>query len=136
MESYEKLLDEAYINIKPIEKIRERFEIPKIEGHHEGNKTILVNLQQIASYIRRPPNHLFKFLLKTLATPGSFKEKRVFLMRKVPSQKINEKIQEYGREFVICKQCGKPDTEIIKEKSFSFLHCMACGAKHSIIIRI
>lgn len=136
MENYEKLLDEAYIKIKPIENNKERFEIPKIEGHHEGNKTILTNLPQISSYIRRQQEHLFRFLLKALATSGTFKDNRVVLMRKVPSQKINEKIQDYGKEFVFCKQCGKPDTEIIKDKNFSFLHCLACGAKHSVIARI
>ena len=31
-----------------------------------------------------------------------------------------------------CKDCGKPDTELIKEDRFTFIHCLACGAKHSI----
>ena len=136
MESYEKLLEEAYKNLKPIEHTGERFEMPKIEGHHEGTKTILTNLSQIASYLRRDQNHLLKFLLKELATSGSIKNGRVILMRKLPSQKINEKIEDYTNEFVICKQCAKPDTEILKEKGFLFLHCLACGAKHSVRARI
>jgi len=136
MENYEKLLNQAYEKIKPIYSKEERFETPKIEGHHEGTKTILTNLPQVASYLRRDINHLLKFLLKELATSGSIKQNRIILMRKLPSAKINEKIQDYTKEFVICGQCQKPDTEILKEKGFSFIHCLACGAKHSIRQRI
>lgn len=136
MESYENLLEEAYKNLKPIGHNGERFELPKIEGHLEGTKTILTNLTQIASYIRRDQNHLLKYLLKELATSGSIKNGRLILMRKLASQKINDKIESYCKEFVMCSQCNKPDTELIKEKGFLFMHCMACGAKHSVRSKI
>ena len=135
MENYEKLLSEAYKKVKPIEH-SERFEIPKAEGHIEGTKTILTNLQQIASHLRREPTHLLKFLLRELATSGAFKQNRVILQRKISSAKINEKIQEYANEFVICKECRKPDTEFIKDHNFLFVHCLACGAKHSVRAKI
>jgi len=136
MEEYNKLLDQAYKELKPIEKSKERFEIPKIEGHHEGTKTMLTNFPQVASYLRRNQEHLLKFLLKELATSGSIKGNRVILQRKIPSGKINEKIQEYTKEFVLCNQCKKPDTELIKEKGISFIHCLACGAKQGVRSRI
>ena len=136
MDTYETLLEEAYKKLRPLEKGKERFEVPAIEGHLEGNKTVLTNLHQIASYLRRDFNHLFKFLLKELATPGSVRHSQVMLLRKMSSLKINEKIQEYSKEFVICKQCGKPDTELIKEGGFIFKHCLACGAKHSVRSKI
>ncbi len=132
METYENLLDDAYKTIKLISSSGERFEIPKIEGHLEGNKTILTNIPQITSYIRRNQDHLAKFLLKELATSGSIKNNILILQRKINSVKINEKIQEYTKEFVQCKECKKPDTELIKEKGFSFMHCLACGAKHPV----
>ena len=131
METYEQLLDSAYENVKSIEK-SERFETPKIEGHVEGNKTILINLPQIASHLRRNQEHILKFLLRELATPGAIKQNRVILQRKINSMKINEKLQDYINEFVLCRECKKPDTELIKEDRFVFIHCLACGAKHSI----
>ena len=73
METYEKLLDSAYSNLKPISHSGERFEIPIIEGHLEGTKTILNNIPQISSYLRREQDHLLRYLLKSLATPGSIK---------------------------------------------------------------
>ncbi len=135
MENYNKLLDEAYKDIKPITHTK-RFKIPKIQGHLEGTKTILTNLQQISTYLRRDINHLLKFLLKELATSGAIKQSRVILQRKISSAKINEKIESYIKEFVTCKECKKPDTELIKDKGFTFVHCLACGAKHSVRTKI
>ena len=135
MQTYEKLLDEAYKDIKPITH-SDRFEILKIQGHLEGTKTNLTNLQQIATHIRRDINHLLKFLLKELATSGKMQGNRVILQRKIPSTKINDKIADYTKEFVICKECKKPDTEIIKQDRLAFVHCLACGAKHSVRAKI
>ncbi len=129
MESYENLLEDAYKHIKPIESKIDRFEIPKIEGHIEGTKTIITNFKQICSYVRRDCNHMLKFLLKELAAPGSMKGDRLILTRKVSSSLINEKIALYVQQYVICKECKKPDTEIMKDGEFTFLHCLACGAK-------
>ena len=133
---YEELLNETYKKIKPIQSSSERFEIPKIEGHLEGTKTVLTNIPQIASYLRREQDHLLKFLLKELATSGTFKNSVAVLQRKITSQRINEKLEDYINEFVLCKQCGKPDTELSKEQGFSFIHCLACGAKHSVRSRL
>ncbi len=136
MESYELLLNEAYKKVKQIEGAGERFEIPKIEGHIEGKKTILTNFLQITSHLRRSVEHFQKFLLKELATQGHLEGDRLILNNKIPSAKINQKIEEYANEFVLCKECKKPDTEIIKEDRLSFVHCLACGAKHSIRSKI
>ena len=136
MEDYEKLLNEAYDKVKQVDTLNERFEIPKIEGHFEGKKTILTNFFQIASHIRRTPEHFQKFLLKELATSGHFEGERLVLNNKIPSGKINEKVEQYVKEFVLCKECGKPDTELKKEDRLNFVHCLACGAKHSVRSKI
>ncbi|MGA2130573.1 MAG: translation initiation factor IF-2 subunit beta [Candidatus Pacearchaeota archaeon] len=136
METYEKLLDEAYGKIKKAETNGERFEIPKAEGHFEGKKTVITNFSQIASIFRRSPEHLQKFLLKELAAAGQKDGDRLVLNIKVPSSKINQKIEEYAKEFVICKECGKPDTELFREDRITFIKCQACGAKHSVRSKI
>jgi translation initiation factor 2 subunit 2 len=136
METYENLLDEAYKKVKKVEGSSERFEIPKVEGHFEGKKTILTNFIQIASYIRRSPAHFQKYLLKELAVSGQIEGERLSLNMKVPSAKITQKIEDYAKEFVICKECGKPDTELTKEERFMFIKCLACGAKHAVRSKI
>lgn len=136
METYDKLLDVAYSEVKQVEHNGERFEIPKIEGHFTGKKTVLTNFLAIASHIRRNENHFMKFLLKELATSGQIEGDRLVLNNKIPSAKINEKISSYINEFVLCKECGKPDTELQKVDRITFVNCLACGAKHSVRSKI
>jgi len=132
MDDYEKILNEAYSKVKTSTGNGERFEIPKIEGHFEGKKTILTNFFQIASYIRRNPEHFQKFLMKELATSGQKEGDRLVFNNKIPSAKINEKVLQYAKEFVICRECGKPDTELLKDDRLTFINCLACGAKHPV----
>lgn len=134
--TYEQLLDKAYTKVKQINTSSERFEIPKIKGHFEGKKTILTNFFQIATHLRRKPEQFQKFMLKELAASGQKDKDRLVLNIKVPSTKINQKIEQYVKEFVLCKECKKPDTELIKEDRLTFLHCLACGAKHSVRSKI
>jgi len=136
MDNYEKLLDQAYEKVKQVESSTNRFEIPKIQGHFEGKKTILTNFFQLVSHIRRMPEHFQKFLLKELATSSQIEGERLILNNKIPSEKINQKIESYVKEFVICQECGKPDTELKKEGRLSFIHCLACGAKHPVRSKI
>ena len=109
-----------------------RFEIPKVRGHIEGNKTVISNINQVADILRRPKEHILKFLQKELATPGEFKGSLLVFGTKIPASRINEKIEEYIKEYVFCKECGKPDTKLIKEGGFLFVKCQACGAKHTV----
>ena len=111
----------------------ERFEIPKVTGHIQGNKTIINNFGEIATTLRRDPKHIFKFILKELATPGDMKSSgSVIIGSKISANKINDRVNNYARLFVICPECGKPDTKIEKEKNVGYLKCMACGAKSTI----
>jgi translation initiation factor 2 subunit 2 len=129
MESYEELLKKAYDKVKVVEKGSDRFDIPKVQGQVAGKATIITNIKPIADYLRRDLEHLAKFLQKELATSGKIENDRLILNTKASSLKVNEKIQLYAKEFVICPECQKPDTEIITEKGIKFKHCLACGAK-------
>ena len=133
--SYEQLLEKAYKEVKPIES-GERFEVPKVKGHVEGTKTIITNFSQICDVLRRNKEHVTKFLYKELATPGVIDGERLILNRKLHSAKINEKIEAYANEFVICSECKKPDTELIKENRLMFIKCLACGAKKTVRTKI
>ena len=136
MESYEQLLDRAYDQVKVIEGTGERFEVPKVEGFFEGKKTILTNISQIASHLRRDENQFLKFLLKELAVKGIQEGDRIIITGKVSSKVINPKIERYVEEFVLCRECKKPDTELLKEGKQTMIHCLACGAKHPIRIKV
>lgn len=129
MESYELLLDQAYDKVKIVQKGTDRFEVPGVTGQVLGKSTIITNILPIANYLRRAVEHLAKFLQKELAASGKLDNDRLILNAKVNSAKVNEKIQAYTKEFVLCNECKKPDTSIITEKGIKFKHCEACGAK-------
>lgn len=135
--NYEQLLKRAREQLPESVFERERFEIPKVRGHIEGNKTVISNFLQIANTLRRPPEHLLKYVLKELATPGDVNRSGLLILgSKLAASRINEKIRQYANEFVLCPDCGKPDTEIIKEGDFHHLKCSACGSKHPVKSKI
>lgn len=130
------MLKEAKKNLPEVKEVSGRFEIPKVTGHIEGNKTMITNFLQICSVLHRDPQHLIKYLQRELATPAYLDNRRLIFGRKLSSALINQKIEAYAKEFVICKECGKPDTQLIKEERILVLKCSACGAKHTIKAKI
>ena len=132
MKKYQDLLKKAQEELPETIAGGERFQLEKIKGHLEGNKTILSNLKKIAKDFNREPEHLLKYLLRELATPGKFVGDRVILGTKIPASLINKKIKQYASEFVLCHECGKPDTKIITKKEIKYIKCQACGAEHII----
>ena len=135
--NYEDMLAEVRKNLPEAVFLKERFEIPKVFGHIQGNRTIISNFLQIASALRRDVNHLLKYVLKGLATPGEIKKSGALILgTKVPASRISEKIRQYANEFVLCFECGKPDTKIEKEGELLYMKCTACGAKNIVKVKI
>ena len=133
---YEQELERAYKGMPKSVFEKERFEIPKVRGHIQGNRTIITNFYQIAQILNRDVDHLLKFVLKELATPGDLKKAGLIFGAKIPASRINEKIKKYADEFVLCNECGKPDSKLIKEGDFLYLKCQACGAKRIVKAKI
>ena len=129
MESYETLLDKAYEQVKVVTKSSNRFELPPAIGQLMGKATVITNISAIATYLRRPIEHLARFLQKELAVPGKIDNDRLILNTRLNASKVNEKITAYTKEFVLCNECGKPDTELVAEKGVKYKSCLACGAK-------
>ena len=136
MQSYEELLKRAKSNLPEIKIGTERFEIPKALGHVQGNKTIISNFTNMAKTLNRDQNHLLKYLLRELATPGEVDGPRLILGRKIPASLINDKIKQYTEEFVLCYVCKKPDTVLVKEERITKMKCAACGAKNPVKAKI
>tara|TARA_Y100000310_G_scaffold43583_1_gene40674 strand:- start:3489 stop:3890 length:402 start_codon:yes stop_codon:yes gene_type:complete len=125
---YDELLDKAYESVEPCKECG-RFEIKKVEGHHQGSRTVISNFAQVVACLRREKEHLAKFLFKSLATSGDIEGDRLMLDRKMSSKDINDKIEKYVKQFVLCSSCKKPDTELVEENGKMFIRCLACGAK-------
>lgn len=129
---YEELLRRATEKLPKIVEKRERFEVPKIVCEVSGNKTVLKNFGDILTVLRRDSSHLAKYLFKELATSGSVQDNTLIFQGKTSKEILQRKIEDYVKEFVYCKECGKPDTKFLKEERAYFLVCEACGAKKPI----
>lgn len=127
---YSELLKKAMENRPESAKERDRFQIPTVSGHVEGQKTVIKNFTEIANHLHRDPEHLSKFLLKELATPGSSRNQQFIFGRRLAPQMINEKIVKYADMFVFCDTCGKPETILEVKDATTHLRCNACGAKY------
>ncbi len=136
MMDYDQLLKRARDRMPAVVFEKARFEIPKVRGHLQGSRTVISNFLQIASTLRREPEHLLKYLLRELATPGSPNRDSLVLGSKVPASRINDKIKQYAHEFVLCPSCGKPDTDLLREGEFTFLRCSVCGTKTTVKSKI
>lgn len=127
---YEELLKRALEKIpkKPGSTV-ERFDLPKVKGHVEGNKTVINNFKDICDMLRRDQKLVLKYLQRELATPGIIDGPRLILGRKLGADRINQKIEQFTNDFVLCKECHKPDTQLIKSENITVMKCTACGAK-------
>jgi len=129
---YEKLLDDARDSLPTDLFEGARFEMPKIKTIIVGNKTLIKNFRELVNTFRRDENHLLKFLLGEMATSGNIEGSQAVFQGKFSFNFIQDKVQKYADAFVLCPECKKPDTTIIKEGRIYFLRCEACGAKHPI----
>lgn len=134
--NYEDMLKKGKEELPDVTSEKERFNIPNVRGHVEGNKTIVNNFTEITKVLRRNTEHVLKYVLKELATPGEMRKNAVIFGSKISASKVNEKIVQYADKFVVCKECGKPDTKLTKEGEIYFLKCQACGAKYSFYSKI
>ena len=132
---YLAMLDRAKSQLPDQIEQHERFELPELDIIQEGKITIFKNFIDVTDKLRRDPQHLLQYLLKELGTPGNLEGRRVVFKAKISTSHIDEKIKDYTETYVICSECGRPDTHIEKEDRTFILVCEACGARRPIMVR-
>ncbi|MHA1754048.1 MAG: translation initiation factor IF-2 subunit beta [Candidatus Odinarchaeia archaeon] len=109
-----------------------RFTIPRVDSFIEGNRTFIRNFHEITDILARPENAVLKYIARELATAGTIEGTQAIFQGKFNRSTLNAVLERYTKLYVICPECGKPDTEIIKERRYQFLVCKACGARNSV----
>ena len=126
---YESMLNKAYEKIPKKSETGDRFKVPAVDIETVGPKTLFKNFSQIIAVLRRDSTHLAKFLSRELAVPNSIQGNNLLLQGKVGRDILQKKLDAYIKEFVYCKQCGEPDTKLVKEGRIVYIVCEACGAR-------
>lgn len=107
---------------------KERFELPRLESNVQGKKTIIKNFTQALKSVKRDEKHFYKFVTKETATAAIIDGDKLTLNGKFYPDMIDKLFTAYLKEYVMCQECNKPDTEIIDRNGVKMLKCTACGA--------
>jgi len=132
MSGYEDLLKMCMKKLPKEGGEGDRFRIPKADVLIQGARTIFLNFYDTANALRRDPRHLLKFFLKELATSYEEKDKKVTFQGRFPGILINKKIELYVKNYVLCPNCGRPDTKLMKIDRIEVLKCEACGSRQAV----
>lgn len=132
---YEVLLERAKKKLPQTLESHDRFQVPEPDVMIEGKTTVLRNFGDIVDKLRREPDHLLGYLLRELGTAGSLEGRRVVFKGKVATVAIADRIKDYVDEYVLCSECNRPDTKIVKEGRILILVCETCGAHRPVHVR-
>ena len=127
---YEEHLDRALEETPDIEGSASRFSLPDPEVRQEGNATVYENFQSTLDSLDREEGHVMKYLQNELGTSANIDERgRLRLTGEFRQQRVAEAMAEYAEGYVLCSECGLPDTRLEKESGAEILRCEACGAR-------
>lgn len=111
------------------------YKIPPPQCLREGNKkTIFANIAEICKRMKRSDEHVTQFLFAELGTSGSVDgSKRLVIKGRFQQKQIENVLRRYIVEYVTCKTCRSPDTELNKgENRLYFVTCNSCGSRRSV----
>lgn len=131
-DDYMSLLNKAEGAFSDSTEVQSRLKIPEPDVILEGKVTIVRNFQDIAELINRPAKNIMKHFTRELGIGVAQDGRRLIINKKVDANTIQLKIKEYMESYVICYECGSPDTEIQRIGRVDVLVCKACGAQHSV----
>lgn len=126
---YDDMLDRAIDETPDIEERGSRFEVPDPEVRPEGNVTVVENFQELVDRLNRKESALLKFLQDELGTAARIDESgRARLTGDFKQRRVANAVEAYTDGYVICSECGLPDTRIVEQGGADVLKCDACGA--------
>ncbi|KAL9598106.1 MAG: hypothetical protein Q9179_004031 [Wetmoreana sp. 5 TL-2023] len=111
------------------------YKIPPPQCLREGNKkTIFANIADICKRIKRTDEHVTQFLFSELGTSGSVDgSRRLVIKGRFQQKQIENVLRRYIVEYVTCKTCRSPDTDLNKgENRLYFVTCNSCGSRRSV----
>lgn len=129
---YKNLLKKVVDSTNKKELAEDRLKIPKADIFYEGNTTVIKNFDKISDIINRDPDVVLKFLLGSLGTAGELVGPRAVFQGKIPTKNVHDRIKDYVDMFVICSECNRPDTHLVKQGRELLIRCDACGAFRSV----
>lgn len=112
-----------------------RYKMPRAVIKHEGKagntRTIITNLDEIASSLKRAPLYILKFVSYELATRIDVGAGKYAVNGKYDSSRIQDLIYDFIDAFVMCPFCSNPETFYINQGGLG-MECLACGKRSEV----
>lgn len=109
--------------------------IPPLIAKEGSKKTAFCNITELCRRIRRPVEHVTQFLLCELGTTGNADGSgRLIIKGKFQQLQFENLLRRYIGEYVSCKTCRSPETQLTRENRLFFLKCDSCGATRSVAV--
>lgn len=125
------------INInREVEDTFYRYKMPKlqakVEGKGNGIKTVIVNVTEIARALYRKPIYVTKYFGCELGAQVNVDQKndRYIVNGAHEADKLQQILDGFIKDFVLCPNCNNPETDISVKKNQQTVKatCKACGA--------
>ena len=127
---YDEMLDRGIEQAPDIQPDSDRLDVPDPDVRQEGNVTVFENFRDVCQELSREPSHVMKFLQDDLGTSARIDESnRARLTGDFGVRRISDAIEAYTEQYVLCSECGLPDTSLEREQGAQLLVCAACGAR-------
>lgn len=117
------------ININDSDDPFYRYKMPKLIIKYEGDKTILINIKEVACSLKRNHTTILSYFGHNLGTQCSDKKEKYVIKGIFSPIVIIEHLFNYINEYVLCNKCSNPETIFKKHKDDLISVCSSCGHK-------
>jgi len=127
---YKDRLDRALAETPDIEEGASRFQLPDPEVRQEGNVTVFENFRTTVDRFDREADHVMRHLQNEVGTSATIDERgRLRLTGEFRAERVRGALESYADAYVLCPECGLPDTRLEREHGAYVRQCSACGAR-------
>ena len=128
MSNYEDLLIQAFETMPEATSTHSRWSLPEPKVRSEGNVTVYENFKNTVEILNREADLVLKFLQNEFGTSANIDDiGRARLTGSFSTDRVFSVIKLFSQAYVICPDCGLPDTKLQEKNNSLMLHCEGCG---------
>jgi translation initiation factor 5 len=103
----------------------------KVEGKGNGIKTVVVNLSNVAQSLARPGSYVIKWFGLDLGAQTNIDppDDRWIINGSHDAEVLQKSLFVFIEKYVLCDDCGNPETDIVIKDDIVRKDCKACGAR-------
>ena len=96
-------------------------------------KTLWANFPEMCKAMARSTDHVLQFVFAELGTTGSVDGAgRLVIRGRFQPKQIEKVVRHYITDYVSCRTCRSPETQLVKENRLQFLVCDTCGSRRTV----